>query len=111
MDSSTCIVSMTGGSGAVVVGGVATVLERIPNMRLAPTNPRQPISTTTPMMTTTTTATTAIPFPPPLAGPAVAVPGCKLIPHFGQTVSFGLTGCEQAGQAFMASALQISNSG
>jgi hypothetical protein len=45
------------------------------------------------------------PLPPPAdPGPAVAVPGCRLIPQCGQVSWFGSTVFEQAGQVFMGKA-------
>jgi hypothetical protein len=54
---------------------------------------------------TITTTPAGNPFPFPAAGPAFAVSGCKLRPHFGQLKSFGPIGCEQAGQAFIPDSL------
>jgi len=51
-------------------------------------------------MATTTIAAIDMPPPPADAGPAVAVPGCRVIPQCGHTRRFGSTVFEQEGQAF-----------
>jgi hypothetical protein len=53
-------------------------------------------------MATTAIAAIDIVLPPVDAGPAVAVPGCRLIPQCGHASWFGSTVFEQEGQVFMA---------
>src|SRR5262245_45254438 len=90
---------MGGGGETGVVG--SAVLGAIKNQKAPPRIPRQLSNRT--MLTTTIAmiATTDMPPALPEAGPAVAVPGCRLIPQCGQTRSLVWSGFEQEGQLFM----------
>src|SRR5947209_6398957 len=85
-----------GGTG----GGAATGVSK-KNQNTPPAIPRQPTSNTMPTMPMTMIATTDIACPPPDAGPAVAVPGCRLMPQWGQTRSSVPSVFEQEGQTFI----------
>src|SRR5262245_65714341 len=67
-------------------------------------NPRQLTMTTTPTsaMTTIATIDSVLSLPPPEAGPAEALPGRMLIPHFGQTRTVEETAGEHAGRKVTA---------
>src|SRR5262245_34074430 len=96
---------MGGGGETGVVGSAATGAMK--NQKAPPKIPRQlsnsnVLTTTIPMI-----ATTDMPPALPEAGPAVAVPGCRLIPQCGQTSSLLWSGFEQEGQVFIAERYSI----
>src|SRR5262245_45981314 len=90
---------MGGGGETGVVGSAVT--GAIKNQKAPPRMPRQLRNRT--MLTTTIAmiATTDMRPALPEAGPAVAVPGCRLIPQCGQTRSLVWSSFEQDGHVFM----------